>query len=102
MPRVTLTEKNEPATAATVTDSEQETCTDIPADIIPETGENVKPESEKIPSAIPQAVIEACLGRKAELKELIAQEHAAIDDWEGQIAEIDDFLEVAKFCRSFL
>ena len=84
--------KKEPDTAATVTGSEQEICEDIPADIIPETEENVKP-------VIPQAVIEACWGRKAELEEQIAQEQAVIDDWKRQIAEIDDFLELAKLCN---
>lgn len=93
--------KKEPETAATETGSKskQEICNDIPADIIPEVEGNVKPESEEIAPVIPQAVIEACWGRKAELKEQIAQEQAVIDDWERQIAEIDDFLELAKLCN---
>ena len=88
--------KKEPETAATETGSKQEICNDIPADIIPEAEENVKPVISQV---IPQAVIEACWGRKAELKDQIAQEQAVIDDWERQIAEIDDFLELAKLCN---
>ena len=87
--------KKEPETAATETGSEQEIGVDIPADIITEAEENVKPV---ISQMIPQAVIEACWGRKSELEDQIAQEQAVIDDWERQIAEIDDFLELAKLC----
>ena len=96
---ITKYTKKEPETAATETGSKQEICNDIPADIIPEAEENVKPGSEEITPVIPQAVIEACWGRKAELKDQIAQEQAVIDDWERQIAEIDDFLELAKLCN---
>ena len=88
--------KKEPETAATETGSKQEIGVDIPADIIPEAEENVKPVISQV---IPQAVIEACWGRKSELKDQIAQEQAVIDDWERQIAEIDDFLELAKLCN---
>ena len=88
--------RKEPETAATETGSEQEIGVDIPADIITEAEENVKPVISRV---IPQAVIEACWGRKAELEDQIAQEQAVIDDWERQIAEIDDFLELAKLCN---
>lgn len=85
--------KEEPATAATETGSEQEICNDIPAPIVTPSEENVKP-------VIPQAVIEACWGRKEELKEQIAQEQAVIDDWKRQIAEIDDFLLGGVQCEN--
>ena len=88
--------KKEPETAATETGSKQEIGVDIPADIITEAEENVKPVISQV---IPQAVIEACWGRKSELEDQIAQEQAVIDDWERQIAEIDDFLELAKLCN---
>lgn len=89
------TEK-EPATAATETGSEQEICNDIPADIIPETEENVKPESEENDEPlIPQSVIEACWARVDDLRNQIAQEQAVIDDWKRQIAEVKEFLELA-------
>lgn len=43
--------KEEPATAATETGSEQEMCDDIPADIIPEKSEDVKPSHDFSPLA---------------------------------------------------
>ena len=93
------TEK-EPATAATETGSEQEICEDIPADIIPENPEDVKPESEENDEPlIPQAVIEACWARVDDLRNQIAQEQAVIDDWKRQIAEIKDFLELARIAN---
>ena len=93
------TEK-EPATAATETGSEQETVEAIPADIIPETEENVKPESEENDEPlIPQAVIGACWGRIDDLRNQIAAEQAVIDDWERQIAEIKEFLELARIAN---
>ena len=89
--------KEEPETAATETGSEQEICEDIPADIIPETEEDVKPESEENNEPlIPQSVIEACWGRMDELRNQIAAEQAVIDDWKRQIAEIKEFLELAR------
>ena len=95
----TDTEK-EPAAVATVTDSEQETCIDIPADIIPDNSENVKPVSEeKDEPLIPQSVIEACWGRIDDLRQQIAAEQTVIDDWERQIAEIKEFLELARIAN---
>lgn len=92
--------KEEPATAATETGSEQEICEDIPTDIIPETEENVKPESEENDEPlIPQSVIEACWGRIDDLRNQIAAEQAVIDDWERQIAEIKEFLELARIAN---
>ena len=92
--------KEEPATAATETGSEQEICNDIPADIIPETEENVKPESEEnAEPLIPQSVIEACWARVDDLRNQIAAEQAVIDDWERQIAEIKEFLELARIAN---
>ena len=92
--------KEEPATAATETGSEQEICEDIPADIIPETEENVKPESEEnAEPLIPQSVIEACWARVDDLRNQIAAEQAVIDDWERQIAEIKEFLELARIAN---
>ena len=92
--------KEEPATAATETGSEQEICEDIPADIIPETEENVKTVSEeKDEPLIPQSVIGACWGRIDDLRQQIAAEQAVIDDWERQIAEIKEFLELARIAN---
>ena len=92
--------EKEPETAATESGSEQEICNDIPADIIPETEENVKPESEENDEPlIPQSVIEACWGRIDDLRNQIAAEQAVIDDWERQIAEIKEFLELARIAN---
>ena len=92
--------EKEPETAATESGSEQEIVPNIPADIIPETEENVKPESEENDEPlIPQSVIEACWGRIDDLRNQIAQEQAVIDDWERQIAEIKEFLELARIAN---
>ena len=91
--------KEEPATAATETGSEQEICNDIPADIIPENPEDVKPESENAEPLIPQSVIEACWARVDDLRHQIAAEQAVIDDWKRQIAEIKEFLELARIAN---
>ena len=48
--------RKEPDTAATVTDSEQEDLIDVPADIIPENAENVKPDDDLLPCAVVDAV----------------------------------------------
>ena len=83
-------DEKKPDTAATVTDSEQEdTCEDIPANIIPKTERNVKP-------VIPDAVKEACWTRLDYLKDLIAEEQAVIDNWTAEMKEIIDFLEENK------
>lgn len=83
--------EKEPATAATVTSSEQETCDNIPADIVTPSEENVKNTP-----AIPQSVKEACWERIANLKEQIAAEQAVIDDWTRQVEEIEVFLDLNK------
>lgn len=89
------TEK-EPATAATVTSSKQETCDNIPADIVSPSEENVKCEDKKSETVIPQAVIEACLEKRLSLTAQIEEEQLLIDDWKSQIADINSFLELAK------
>lgn len=76
--------EKEPATAATVTSSEQETCDNIPADIVSPSEENVK--------TIPLAVREACQDKIDYLNGEIAAEQAVIDEWKAQIAEIKNFL----------
>lgn len=80
----------EPAPAATEASSKQEnTCEDIPADIIPEKAENVKP-------FIPEGVWEACRVRIEYLRDLIAEEQAMIDNWSAEMKEIVDFLKENK------
>lgn len=79
----------EPAPAATEASSKQEnTCEDIPADIIPEKAQIVK--------SIPYGVREACRVRLEYLKDLIAEEQAVIDNWSAEMKEIIEFLEQNK------
>ena len=50
-------DEKEPDTAATVTDSEQEnTCEDIPADIVSQETENVKADDDLLPCAVVDAI----------------------------------------------
>lgn len=79
----------EPAPAATEASSEQENCVDVPADIIPEKADIVKP-------VIPEGVWEACRVRIEYLRDLIAEEQAVIDNWAAELKEIEDFLEEHK------
>ena len=48
--------KKEPDTAATVTDSEQEICVEVPADIVSQETENVKADDDLLPCAVVDAV----------------------------------------------
>lgn len=77
--------RKEPDTVAAVSDSEQEKCVEVPADIIPENAENVKPD-------IPEAVREACRIQIAYINDVIAEEQAVIDKWAAEKKEIEDFL----------
>ena len=78
----------EPDTVAAVSDSEQENCVEVPADIIPEKAQIVKP--------IPYGVREACRARIEYLRDLIAEEQAVIDNWSAEMKEIIEFLEQNK------
>lgn len=82
-------DEKEPDTVAAVTDSEQEDCVEVPADIVPQEAENVKP-------IIPYGVREACRVRLDYLKDLIAEEQAVIDNWNAEMKEIIEFLEENK------
>ena len=48
--------KKEPDTVAAVTDSEQEDLVEVPADIIPDNSENVKPVDDFLPCAVVDAI----------------------------------------------
>ena len=48
--------KKEPDMAATVTDSEQEICVEVPADIVSQETENVKADDDLLPCAVVDAV----------------------------------------------
>lgn len=82
------TTEKEPDTVAAVSDSEQENCTEVPADIVSQETDIVKP--------IPYGVREACRVRLDYLKDLIAEEQAVIDNWSAEMKEIVEFLEENK------
>lgn len=67
--------KEEPATAATETGSEQEICNDIPADIIPENHEDVKP-SHNFSPLVADAVWRKIEDLRKEAAELMDSEMA--------------------------
>ena len=60
--------KKEPATAATVTDSEQEDLVDVPTDIVPQETENVKPDD-----ILPCAVVDAVANEMDRLYDVLAE-----------------------------
>ena len=91
--------EKEPETVGAVTDSEQEISTDIPADIIPDIPENVKPVSEKITPLIPESVIHACRERRSNLQKDIEVFKENIDDWNRQIEELNEFIELARIAN---
>lgn len=94
-----MTNKKEPVTVGAVAGSEQEICDNIPADIIPEKSEDVKPESKENIPIIPESVLEACRERRLNLQKDIEDFEASIDDWKRQIEEINDFIALAKMCN---
>ena len=49
-------DEKKPDTVAAVTDSEQEICVEVPADIIPDNSENVKPVDDLLPCAVVDAI----------------------------------------------
>ena len=48
--------KKKPDTVAAVTDSEQENCVEVPADIVSQEAENVKADDDLLPCAVVDAV----------------------------------------------
>lgn len=87
------TEK-EPATAATETGSEQEICNDIPADIIPEKSEDVKP-SHNFSPLVADAVWRKVNDLREEAIELQDRElalEALISDYKGELLRVDEEL----------
>ena len=89
-------DEKEPDTVAAVSDSEQEnTCEDIPADIIPETAENVKPD-DILPCAVVDAVaneIDRLYDVLAECDRKIQKIRDARNNAEGSLIELKAFLK---------
>lgn len=88
--------KEEPASAATDTSSEEETpCENVSDSIVPDIPENVKGEQETEPAAavrVPDAVLEACRERIAALRKDIESWQASIDIWNAEINEMQAFI----------
>lgn len=97
------TEK-EPATVGAVTSSEDEMDEEnISAPIIAETTEDVKSDIEPvevreptIEKVIPDSVLEACRERIAVLRKDVEMWQASIDIWNNEIAEMQEFIELAR------
>lgn len=86
--------KEEPATAATETGSEQEMCDDIPADIIPEKSKDVKP-SHNFSPLVADAVWRKVNDLREEAIELQDRElalEALISDYKGELRRVDEQL----------
>ena len=89
-------DEKEPDTAATVTDSEQEdVCENIPADIIPEKSENVKPD-DILPCAVVDAVaneIDRLYDRLTECDRKMQKIRDARANAENDLDELKAFLK---------
>ena len=89
--------KKKPDTVATVTDSEQENvCENIPADIIPEKSENVKPVDDLLPCAVVGAVaneIDRLYDRLTECDREMQRIKDARENAEGGLKELKAFLK---------
>ena len=87
----------EPDTVAPVTDSEQEnTCEDIPADIIPEKSENVKVDDDILPCAVVDAIadqIDRLYDKRAECNRKIQEIEQARANVENDLKELRVFLK---------
>ena len=93
-------DEKEPDTAATVTDSEQEdVCENIPADIIPEKSENVKPD-DILPCAVVDAVaneIDRLYDRLTECDRKVQEIKDARENAAKSLLELKAFLKKNGF-----
>ena len=78
----------EPETAATESGSEQETCNDIPADIVTPSGENVKP-----PHSFSPLVAEAIWRKVNELREEAIELTEHLTELEDIVARTNDEIQ---------
>ena len=88
-------DKKKPDTAATVTDSEQEICVEVPADIVPQETENVKPDDDILPCAVVDAVaneIDRLYDKRAECGRKIQEIEQARANVENDLKELRVFL----------
>ena len=87
--------KEEPDTAATVTDSEQEDLVDVPADIVPQEAENVKPVDDLLPCAVVDAVadqIDRLYDKITECDRKVQEIQMARANAENDLNELKTFL----------
>ena len=87
--------KKEPDTAATVTDSEQEDLVDVPADIVPQEAENVKPVDDLLPCAVVDAIadqIDRLYDKITECDRKVQEIQRARANAENDLNELKTFL----------
>ena len=93
-------DEKEPDTAATVTDSEQEDLVDVPADIVPQEAENVKPVDDLLPCAVVDAIadqIDRLYDRLTECDREMQKIRDARNSVEGSLIELKAFLKKHGF-----
>ena len=89
-------DEKEPDAAATVSDSEQEICVEVPADIIPEKSENVKPDDDLLPCAVVDAIaneMDRLFDKLAECDRKMKEIKAARDNVASDLKELKAFLK---------
>ena len=88
-------DEKEPDTAATVTDSEQEDCVEVPADIVSQEAENVKPD-DILPCAVVDAIadqIDRLYGRLTECDREMQRIKDARENTAKSLLELRAFLK---------
>lgn len=88
--------KKEPAPAATEASSEQEICVEVPADIVPQKTENVKPDDDILPCAVVGAVaneIDRLYDRLTECDREMQKIKDARNNADGSLIELKAFLK---------
>ena len=89
-------DEKEPDTAATVTDSEQEICVEVPADIVSHKTENVKADDDILPCAVVDAVaneIDRLYDRLIECDREMQKIRDARENAESGLKELKAFLK---------
>ena len=89
-------EEKKPDTAATVTDSEQEICVEVPADIVPQETENVKTDDDLLPCAVVDAIadqIDRLFDKIAECDRKAQEIQTARANAENDLNELKAFLK---------
>ena len=93
-------DEKEPDTAATVTDSEQEICVEVPADIVSQETENVKADDDLLPCAVVDAVaneIDRLYDRLTECDREMQKIRDARENAESGLKELKAFLKKNGF-----